>query len=142
MGSLFERIKDAFFVTEEFEEENYDSEDYDNEQDYDDQPDIKVIKREETEDTASSVLVEKPSRFECKHQDFTPYSFEDMVYVVDTLRAGKAVVLNLNGLETTFCQRVLDFAAGVVCSLRCISDMPTNYVCILIPEGMDANTLL
>lgn len=121
---------------DEFDEEEYE-EAYDVADDYaDDEPTIRIVPREEQ--TEESVLVEKPMRSQCKHVDYTPYSFDDMANVVDVLNAGKAVVLHLAELDADFRQRVIDFMCGAVYSLGCMCDMPTDEVCIIIPENADA----
>ena len=141
MPNILAKIFGAFVTTEEYEDDYETFEDEYEEQFEEEEPSIRIV-RNNAEQEDFSPIIEKPMRSDCKHVDFTPYSFDDMAYVVDTLRAGKAVILHLQGLEESFCQRVLDFASGAVCSLRCISDMPSNDICILIPDGMDASSVL
>ena len=153
MAGLFDKVVGFFtfrdeyipetedYDEEEYEEEVFDEEYEDDSEDYDydeDVPTMRVITREEQEEEVSAVLVEKPLRSECKHVDYTPFSFDDMAHVVDVLNAGKAVVLYLAELDDSFRQRVIDFTCGVVYSLKCICDMPTDDVCILIPNNVEA----
>ena len=146
MGSLFQKVKGIFVTSEEYyDDEYYEDEDgyetYDGEYEDEKEPSIRIVQKTVTEEDEESVRVEKPSRNDSRHEDFTPYSFDDMASVVDCLKSGKAVILYLHGLETPFCQRVLDFSAGAAYSMDCICDMPTNDVCILIPRGMDRSML-
>ena len=137
MGSLLEKVKGFFgSYSEEFEEYYEEEDEYDYEQEQEQvRPALKIVpKRQEEENTN---LITKPSRDMCKHVDYRPHRYEDMENVVNALCTGKAVVLHLDGVDPRLCQRVLDFAAGVVCSLKCISSMPNDHVCILIPNDKD-----
>ena len=146
MAGFFKKVVGFFTFGEDYvsEEEYYDEEEYldEEEEDFDeedyaeDEPVLRVVSREPIEE--ESVLVGKPTRADCKHVEYAPFSFEDMSHVVDVLKAGKAVILKLAELDDDFRQRVIDFTCGVVCSLQCICDMPTDDVCILIPNDADA----
>ena len=47
-----------------------------------------------------------------------PTSFGDSQEICDHLLAGKAVVLNMEGLHTEIAQRIIDFASGAVYSIN------------------------
>lgn len=148
MAGLFKKVVGFFtlrddytpdvedYDEDEYEEEGFDVEDEEEEYAEGSRPTMRVITR--TEQEVESVLVEKPLRSECKHVDYTPFSFDDMAHVVDVLKAGKAVVLYLAELDADFRQRVIDFTCGVVYSMQCICDMPTDDVCILIPNDAES----
>ena len=119
---------------EEFDEEAY--EEYEEER-----PALKIVPKNAEVQESQSILVQKPSREECMHVNYRPHRIEDMEYVVNALEAGKAVILHIDGIDPALGQRVLDFAAGVVCTMKCISDMPNDSICVLIPYDMDADEL-
>ena len=142
MESLLSKVKGLFMINDYYDEnDDFEEEVYtEQEQETNERPAISISERTVQDDRDSGVLVKKPLREDCKHVDFTPYSFEDLALVVDVLRAGKAVILHLEDLDDSFCQRVLDFASGVVYSLKCISEMPDDDktdILIIIPNDAE-----
>jgi cell division inhibitor SepF len=45
---------------------------------------------------------------------YTPSSFDDALVVADSLKEGKAVVLNLSRVDISLATRVLDFVSGII----------------------------
>lgn len=146
MESLLKKFK-ALIGT--YDEEHFDEEEYEEyEEEYEESveeygeyedesvgrkaPVLKVVPTYRDEEPRANII-KKPSRDSYMHVDYRPHRFEDMEHVVDVLDAGKSVILHLDGIDERLCQRVLDFASGVVCTMKCISAMPNDYVCILIP---------
>ena len=66
-----------------------------------------------------------------------PTSFGDSQEICDHLLAGKAVVLNMEGLHTEIAQRIIDFASGAVYSINGNLQKISNYIFIVTPDTVD-----
>ena len=66
-----------------------------------------------------------------------PTSFEDSQDVCDMLIQGRAAVINLEGLELTLSQRIMDFISGSVYSLNGKLHQVSGYIFIISPESFD-----
>ena len=68
---------------------------------------------------------------------FKPNNIEDGRDISDTLLAGKAVVLNLEGLDISLAQRIIDFTSGACYSIRGNLQKVSNFIFIVTPESVD-----
>lgn len=68
---------------------------------------------------------------------FKPNNIEDGREISDTLLAGKAVVLNLEGIDVNLAQRIIDFTSGACYSIRGNLQKISNYIFIVTPESVD-----
>ena len=68
-----------------------------------------------------------------------PKSIEDAREITDTLRDGKAVVLNLEGIHVEVAQRIIDFSAGSSYSIDGNLQKITNYIFIITPPNVDVS---
>lgn len=66
-----------------------------------------------------------------------PSSFEDSQDVCDMLLQGRAAVVNLEGLELTLSQRIMDFISGAVYSLNGKLHQVSGYIFIISPDSFD-----
>ncbi len=66
-----------------------------------------------------------------------PSNIEDGRDISDTLLDGKAVVLNLEGIDVTLAQRIIDFTSGACYSIRGNLQKISNYIFIATPETVD-----
>lgn len=66
-----------------------------------------------------------------------PTSVEDSRAIVDHLLAGKAVVLNMEGLHTEIAQRIIDFTSGATYSMDGKLQKISNYIFIVTPSAID-----
>lgn len=66
-----------------------------------------------------------------------PVSIEDAKEITDTLRAGRAVVLNLEGLDVDIAQRIIDFASGSSYAIDGKLQKISHYIFILTPKTVD-----
>lgn len=66
-----------------------------------------------------------------------PVSIEDAKEITDTLRAGRAVVLNLEGLDVEVAQRIIDFASGSSYAIDGKLQKISHYIFILTPKTVD-----
>lgn len=66
-----------------------------------------------------------------------PTSMEDSKEICDYLLAGKAVVLNMEGLHTEIAQRIIDFTSGSTYSMNGNLQKISNYIFIATPESVE-----
>ncbi len=66
-----------------------------------------------------------------------PASMEDSKEICDYLLAGKAVVLNMEGLTTDIAQRIIDFTSGATYSMNGNLQKISNYIFIATPESVE-----
>ena len=66
-----------------------------------------------------------------------PTSIEDSREICDYLLAGKAVVLNMEGLHTEIAQRIIDFTSGATYSMNGNLQKISNYIFIATPESVE-----
>jgi cell division inhibitor SepF len=68
---------------------------------------------------------------------FKPTNVDDGRDISDTLSSGKAVILNLEGLDIAVAQRIIDFTSGAVYSMNGKLENISNYIFIVTPESVD-----
>ena len=68
-----------------------------------------------------------------------PESMEDGNEITDTLLAGKAVVLNLEGINPDIAQRIIDYTAGSCYAMRGVLQKISNYIFLVAPSGVDVS---
>ncbi len=66
-----------------------------------------------------------------------PTSMEDSSEVCDYLLAGKAVVLNLEGMHMEVAQRIIDFTSGATYSIGGNLQKISNYIFIATPQSVE-----
>ena len=66
-----------------------------------------------------------------------PTSMEDSSEVCDYLLAGKAVVLNLEGMHMEVAQRIIDFSSGATYSIGGNLQKISNYIFIATPQSVE-----
>lgn len=66
-----------------------------------------------------------------------PSTVEDGREISDTLLSGRAVVLNLEGLQVSIAQRIIDFTSGACYSINGNLQKISNYIFIITPESVD-----
>jgi len=66
-----------------------------------------------------------------------PTSVEDGREISDTLLAGRAVILNLEGLQVSIAQRIIDFSSGACYSINGNLQKVSNYIFVITPESVD-----
>ena len=66
-----------------------------------------------------------------------PTSVEDGREIADTLISGRAVVLNLEGIEVDQAQRIIDFASGACFAIKGNLQVISKYIFIMTPESVD-----
>lgn len=66
-----------------------------------------------------------------------PSTVEDGREISDTLLSGRAVILNLEGLQVSIAQRIIDFTSGACYSINGNLQKVSNYIFIITPEAVD-----
>lgn len=66
-----------------------------------------------------------------------PVSIDEARSVTDTLLDGRAVVLNLEGLDVEIAQRIIDFTSGSCYALRGNLQKISNYIFIITPKSVE-----
>lgn len=66
-----------------------------------------------------------------------PTSLEDAREICDYLLAGKAVVLNMEGINTETAQRIIDFTSGATYSMNGNLQKISSYIFIATPQTVE-----
>ena len=66
-----------------------------------------------------------------------PTSMDDAKEICDYLLAGKAVVLNMEGIHTEVAQRIIDFMSGATYSMNGNLQKISNYIFIATPQTVE-----
>ena len=66
-----------------------------------------------------------------------PTSLDDAKEICDYLLAGKAVVLNMEGIHTETAQRIIDFTSGSTYSMNGNLQKISNYIFIATPSSVE-----
>ena len=141
--SLFGRLMDSMRVNSDEEDDEY----FDEEEEYTEKPQKRlpnlIRKRDEEEEEEES----KPRLFSRKVAPVKksgslevalvkPSVFDDAKTIVDDLLYGKAVVLNMEGINTEVAQRIIDFTSGATYSMNGKLQKISNYIFIITPESV------
>ena len=136
---------DDYFLDDDYEEEDErpprkplfgkrDEEYYDEEDEPEDTPRPRFLGRSSSNNSSNKVV---PMRRGMEVSMVIPTSFGDSQEICDHLLAGKAVVLNMEGLHTEIAQRIIDFASGAVYSINGNLQKISNYIFIVTPDTVD-----
>ena len=71
-----------------------------------------------------------------KMQMLRPTSFSESPKVADCLKAGQAVVLNLEDMEDSEARRMIDYVAGVLYAVDGKIERPAGRTFLLTPRGV------
>jgi cell division inhibitor SepF len=69
-----------------------------------------------------------------------PTKFEDVEVIINYLKEGESVVLNLNSMNESDSQRLLDCTSGAVFALNGNIRHVDNNIFLLTPEGFNIKT--
>jgi len=141
--SLFGRLMDSMRVNSDEEDDEY----FEEEEEYTEKPQKRlpslIRKRDEEEEEEESkprlfsrkvAPVKKSSSLEVAL--VKPSVFDDAKTIVDDLLYGKAVVLNMEGINTEVAQRIIDFTSGATYSMNGKLQKISNYIFIITPESV------
>ena len=137
--SILNKLMDTMRLTEN-DDDYFDEEDYEEEK-----PVIKKRsfgKRDEEVDDYRHEEESKP-RFLPRSSNnkevslIKPTSMEDTREICDYLLAGKAVVLNMEGIHMEVAQRIIDFTCGATYSMDGNLQKISNYIFIATPSSVE-----
>ena len=137
--SILNKLMDTMRLTEN-DDDYFDEEDYEEEK-----PVIKKRsfgKRDEEMDDYRHEEESKP-RFLPRSSNnkvvslIKPTSMEDTREICDYLLAGKAVVLNMEGIHMEVAQRIIDFTCGATYSMDGNLQKISNYIFIATPSSVE-----
>lgn len=141
--SLFGKLMDSMRVNSDEEDDEY----FEEEEEYTEKPQKRlpnlIRKRDEEEEEEESkprlfsrkvAPVKKSSSLEVAL--VKPSVFDDAKTIVDDLLYGKAVVLNMEGINTEVAQRIIDFTSGATYSMNGKLQKISNYIFIITPESV------
>ena len=127
---------DDYFLDDDYEEEKpakkgffSKNSSYDEEEDEPEQPRPRFLNR-----NSSKVVPMRRGMEVCLVK---PTCMEDSKEICDYLLAGKAVVLNMEGIHTEVAQRIIDFASGATYSMNGNLQKISNYIFIATPESVE-----
>lgn len=66
-----------------------------------------------------------------------PASFEDARDVSETLLANRTIILNMEGLDLSMAQRIIDFVSGSCYAINGNLQKISNYIIIVTPQAVD-----
>jgi len=145
--SLFGKIMDSMRLSPEEDEDYFLDDDYEDEKSskkglfgnkrdddyYDDYEEEEAPKPRFLGRSAKVV----PMRRGMEVSMIKPTSIEDSKEICDYLLAGKAVVLNMEGLHMEVAQRIIDFTSGATYSMNGNLQKISNYIFIATPESVE-----
>lgn len=149
---LMDKFLDAMRLNDEFEDDyEFDNDDYE-EDDYEEPkktPSRKVkreVEKEVKEEPKKTISKITPITKNTK-KDLTganmevcvikPNGIEEEVEVVDTLLAGRTVLINMEGLNIEVAQRIIDFTSGATYAINGNLQKVSNYIFLATPHGVD-----
>jgi len=139
--SIFGKLMDSMRVNSDA-----DDEDYFDDSEYDEKP--KSFFKRKNEDDADELPAEPRLRLSSKNKVSSvrknmevalikPSAFDDAREICDDLLDGKAVVLNMEGIQTEIAQRIIDFTSGATYSMDGKLQKISNYIFIVTPSSID-----
>ncbi len=147
--SLFGKIMDSMRLSDEDDDDYFLDDDYEEEEKpsrkslfgkkddgyYDDEEFEETSKPRFLGRSSSNKVV--PMKKNMEVSMVKPTSMEDSKEICDYLLAGKAVVLNMEGLHTEIAQRIIDFSSGATYSMNGNLQKISNYIFIATPESVE-----
>lgn len=137
---LSEGEDDDYFLDDDYEEEERPRKSFfskraeDDEDDYEEEaPKPKFLSGGRSSSNNKVV----PMRRSMEVSMVKPTSIEDGREVCDYLLAGKAVVLNMEGIHMEVAQRIIDFTSGATYSMNGNLQKISNYIFIATPESVE-----
>lgn len=149
MGKMMNKFLDIMRLNDGYEDDYFD--DYDDDTDipvktssqrkqtqFDDEDlDKEVIKQSKPKYTKTNKIVPMRSGKGMEVCVIKPSTVEDAREISDTLLSGRAVVLNLEGLQVNVAQRIIDFTSGSCYSINGNLQKVSSYIFIITPEAVD-----
>ncbi|MEF9938798.1 MAG: cell division protein SepF [Clostridium sp.] len=147
--SILNKIMDTMRLTGTDDDDYFMDDDYDDDDDNDKPAKKKLFNKKDDLDDDYEEAEAKPhflSRSSSKIVPMKrgmevslvkPTSMEDSREICDYLLAGKAVVLNMEGIHMEVAQRIIDFASGATYSMNGNLQKISNYIFIATPATVE-----
>ncbi len=144
--SFISNIMNSMHINSDVED---DDDYYDEDDNYEEKPKRSFLSHKNDNDDEDDEVEEARPRLFSRSKNTTPVrrnmevsmvkptSVEDSRAIVDHLLAGKAVVLNMEGLHTEIAQRIIDFTSGATYSMDGKLQKISNYIFIVTPSAID-----
>ena len=137
MMDLIQRIKEYLHVDDTDDASDYD--DVDNTEDYYDDDDTEI--KNTSKVVEDEVEEEEPARPKVATRNtkvgkVIPTSVEESRIVVDNLKGGRAVVLNLEDVRTNIAQRIVDFICGAAYDMEGNLQSISDSIFIVTPPNI------
>jgi FtsZ-interacting cell division protein YlmF len=68
-----------------------------------------------------------------------PKSIEQILSVIDNIRSGRTILLNLEGVDKDLYRRMIDIVSGATYALNAVIKKATNDSYFIAPSGVDVN---
>ena len=132
--SLLGKLMDTMRLSSEDDEDDYYLDD-----DFEDEAPRKGLfsKRNNTRFLGRSNPKVVPMRRSMEVTMIKPTSMDDSRDICDYLLAGKAVVLNMEGIHMETAQRIIDFTSGATYSMNGNLQKISNYIFIATPDSVE-----
>ncbi len=150
--SIFSKLMDSMRLNDDEDDDYFLDDDYEEEEekparkglfrkqaadDYEDEPEEDQPKPRFIPRPASSNNKVVSMRRGMEVSLVKPTSMEDAKEICDYLLAGKAVVLNMEGIHTETAQRIIDFTSGSTYSMNGNLQKISNYIFIATPQSVE-----
>lgn len=136
MSKFIDRIMDIMKLNDYDEDEDYG---YD-EDDSDDieamEPDVKQLKNY-TSKRQNSKVVNFKANLNMEVIVIQPESYDEAQDICDHIKSKRPVVINLEKMERSIAQRIMDFVSGSCYTLNGNLQRITNNIFIIAPENVD-----
>lgn len=146
--SFFDNILNVMNLnSDDYEDDDYMDDDYEEEEET---PKKRLFSRsksseEEEEDETSKpeqkITPMRPTRRQSSGSFevcvIKPTSVEDGREITDTLLSGRAVILNMEGLNVDIAQRIVDFTSGSCYAISGNFQKISDYIFIITPKNVD-----
>lgn len=110
---------------------------HEDEDDFEDVPDASAAPRR---NVVAFSAPAKAGRSSSEVSLFAPRAFADVTDIADALRARQTVILNLQGVDRTLLQRVVDFTSGVAYTLDGKIQKLADAMYLVVPPGTSVNS--
>lgn len=156
MANIFDKFLDSMKLYDDDEEEDTELEgtDYEEEEEQPKPVNKKARKQEyyeeepAAEEPKSSRFGQKKSSPQPVHSTYAksasmevsmvkPSSMEDAREICDMLLAGRAVVINMEGVQVDLAQRIIDFSSGACYSIDGNLQKISSYIFIITPSDIE-----
>lgn len=150
MGKMMNKFLDIMRLNDGYDEDDYYDDDYEDNDTpsrassqkqtsyLDEDLDKEASKHAKVKPVKSNKII--PMRSNGKGMEvcvIKPSTVEDAREISDTLLSGRAVVLNLEGLQVNVAQRIIDFTSGSCYSINGNLQKVSGYIFIITPEAVD-----